>query len=227
MLTLAIDTSTNILSIALVRDDEILAHFDEPTKNNQSEILMTRIETLMKHCELKPSDLEKIAVAIGPGSYTGVRVGVTVAKTLAFALAIPIVGISSLQVMMHLFLNESGTTNATAQKDENDLIVAMIDARRGAVFSATYASNGELMIPEGHHDMKAYLEKLPSEKSFAVIGDETLASKEPWVIKESSLKGSKAVSLALMAQALPPQENVHQLLPNYLRKTEAEMNVER
>jgi len=218
MLTLAIDTSTSILSLALVREEEVLATIDEVTKNNQSEVLMSRIESMMNDCQLKPVDLEKIAVAIGPGSYTGIRVGVAAAKSLAYALNIPVVGVSSLEVMAK-----------TAISDE--ICVPMIDARRGTVFAGGYGNNGELLIPEGHYELDELLGKF-SDDEITFVGDGADVHKErllaayghSQVVAESDFNRSKAEVLAELASKASPIENIHALLPNYLRKTEAEMN---
>ena len=223
MLILAIDTSTNILSVALVRGDEVLASIDEPTKNNQSEKLMPRIENLMKVCQLKPTDLGKIAVAIGPGSYTGIRVGVAAAKSLAYALDIPLVGVSSLEVM-------------AAVEGDACLIIPMIDARRGTVFSGCYEA-GHLVIPDGHYTIEALIGELKKNwikvDRITFIGDGAVAYKENLmslleyadVKSELELKGCKAVALAKLAQKRLAQKNIHEFVPNYLRKTEAEMNL--
>lgn len=216
MLTLAIDTSTNVLSVALLRGETVLTALTEPTKNNQSEILMSRISELMQTCNLTPSVLEKIVVAVGPGSYTGIRVGVAAAKSLAYALDIPIVGVSSLEVMAHL-LFECGT--------DDDLVAALIDARRGTVFAAVYDSGGALEVAAGHFELKVLLEKIPSEKSISFVGDETLASKAQWVRSEQALDQNKAVVAAKLAKSKAACVDVHGLVPNYLRKTEAELNL--
>jgi len=220
MLTLAIDTSTSILSVALVQGEEVLASIDEPTKNNQSEILMSRIESMMTECHLKPVDLEKIAVAVGPGSYTGIRVGVAATKSLAYALDIPIVGVSSLEVMAN---------SVTA----DEICVPMIDARRGTVFAGAYLDTGEILIPEGHYLLDDLLLKLDSRKDkIFFIGDGAVVHKERLletfahtrVVAESDFTRSKAEVLAELARKVSPIKNIHALLPNYLRKTEAEMN---
>ena len=222
MLTLAIDTSTNILSVALMSGNEVLASINEQTKNNQSEILMSRIEMMMNECSVKPTDLERIAVATGPGSYTGIRVGVAAAKSLAYALDIPVIGVSSLEVMAHA---------------ANDvcLIVPMIDARRATVFAGVYERDVNL-IPDGHYKIEELLDKLNLElfesDRVTFIGDGAIAHKERLltiheyadVLSETDLEYNKAEVLAKLASDALPIENVHALLPNYLRKTEAELN---
>ena len=224
MLTLAIDTSTNILSIALVREKKVLASIGEYTKNNQSEILMARIETIMNQCKVKPYQLEKIAVAKGPGSYTGIRVGVAAAKSLGYALDIPVVGISSLEVMANFSLEQYFLSK---RKPKIDLVAPMIDAKRGTVFAGAYDSNGENIVADGHYQMNDFLEKLPKEKSIFYVADESLVFKEQqnWITLETALdEGTKAETLARLAVKKSPTENIHKLVPSYLRKTEAEMN---
>ena len=218
MLTLAIDTSTNILSVALMREGVVLANHNATTKNNQSEILMSRIECMMMECRLKPTDLKRLAVAVGPGSYTGVRVGVVTAKSLAYALNISVVGVSSLEIMARLALAESSMNN-----DKVDVIVPMIDARRGTVFAGCYDAAGKNLITEGHYTLGDFLKGLWEKKSIIYIGDHSLGAKEPWIVHEGAYKGSKAVVLAALATNASPHKNIHTFVPNYLRKTEAEL----
>jgi len=225
MLTLAIDTSTNTLSIALVRDDEVLASIDEQTKNNQSEILMSRIETMINDCGLKPADLEKIVVAIGPGSYTGIRVGVAAAKSLAYALDIPIVGISSLEVMA-----------MAAVSSDVRFRIPMIDARRKTVFAGVYGADGTNIISDGHDHIEQLIEALiptlVEGDTISFIGDGAAVHKEilleKWpeagVITETHFKRCKGVVLAELSRKRSPIKDIHRVIPNYLRKTEAEMN---
>lgn len=219
MLTLAIDTSTNILSVALVRGDEVLASVDELTKNNQSEILMSRIEAMMSECGLLPTDLERIAVARGPGSYTGIRVGVAAAKSLGYTLNIPVIGISSLEVMANAVIRTGN-------------VVTMIDARRGTVFAGAYGNTRAPLISEGHYTLDDLLIQLDFENSnVSFVGDgavvhrdQILAIDNAHIVAESDFIRSKAEVLAELSTKSSPQGNIHYLVPNYLRKTEAEMN---
>lgn len=221
MLTLAIDTSTNVLSVALVCGAKVLGSVDECTNHNQSEILMSRIALMMSDCHLKPADLEKIAVAVGPGSYTGIRVGVAAAKSLAYALAIPVVGVSSLEVMAMAAVSTC-------------VRVAMIDARRTTVFASAYDVNDKKMVSDGHYTLSELLSKLDvgiADLSFVGDGavvhqDRLLATwSKAQIVSEFDFKRCKAEVLAELAMKGSPQDNVHRLVPNYLRQTEAELNV--
>ncbi|MFZ2734347.1 MAG: tRNA (adenosine(37)-N6)-threonylcarbamoyltransferase complex dimerization subunit type 1 TsaB, partial [Lactococcus raffinolactis] len=92
MKLLAFDTSSQALSVSLTEDDNLLGKIDLNIKKNHSITLMPAIDFLMTNAGLQPEDLDRIAVAQGPGSYTGLRIAVTTAKTLASTLNIDLVG---------------------------------------------------------------------------------------------------------------------------------------
>ncbi len=95
---------------------------------------MPAIEQLLKDCETEPKELTKIVVAHGPGSYTGVRIGVTLAKTLAWSLNIPLIAVSSL------------ATLASSGRNFNGYISPIFDARRGQVYTGLYKFEGDQLI---------------------------------------------------------------------------------
>ena len=99
MLLLALDTSTSYASIALARDGRLLAELTWEVGQRHSAELFDRIAQLLETAHLAPNMLNGIAVALGPGSFNGTRVAVTAAKTLAFALGVPIYGHSTLDVI--------------------------------------------------------------------------------------------------------------------------------
>ncbi len=119
---LFIDTATALLQVALFGDNMIDLH-THIGKNDHSKTLMVEIESLLKRNDIKASDLTEIIVGEGPGSYTGVRIGVVVAKTLAYTLDIPLYKVSSLEVIA---------------SSRNGVVPVIIDARRGNVFCAAY-----------------------------------------------------------------------------------------
>lgn len=99
MKVLAIDTSNYVMGVSLIEENTVVGEIITNLTKNHSVRLMPAVEQLLKECNVKPKELDKIVVAAGPGSYTGVRIGVTAAKTLAWSLQIPIVGVSSLEVV--------------------------------------------------------------------------------------------------------------------------------
>lgn len=131
---LAIDTSNQVLGLALVSENQVIGEYITNVEKNHSTRLMPAVEQLMKDCNLVPSDLDKIVVANGPGSYTGVRIGVTTAKTIAFALNIPVIGVSSLEAL------------ALQGQFFEGLICPFFDARRGLVFTGLYEQQDNKVI---------------------------------------------------------------------------------
>ena len=124
---LSIDTSTSICSVALHQDGKLLAEADLHLEKSHSGSLNLLIEQLLAHCELEMSSLSAVTVSAGPGSYTGLRIGMSTAKGLCYALDIPLIGVSSLDAM-------AMQVNQYIVNDGNYLLVPMIDARRMEVF---------------------------------------------------------------------------------------------
>lgn len=138
MYILAIDTTGGVGAIALGRDELSLSVLTLPD-NRPSESLLASIEKLLSKHNLALNEVGGYACAIGPGSFTSLRIGLSTAKALAYVHRQPIVGISSLQLM------------AEGVKRDNQLIVPMIPARRDAVYAVGLMANGEgwrSIIPE-------------------------------------------------------------------------------
>ncbi|CAM4038090.1 tRNA (adenosine(37)-N6)-threonylcarbamoyltransferase complex dimerization subunit type 1 TsaB [Mesobacillus zeae] len=127
MKILSIDTSNYVLGIGLLDDNVVMGEYISNLKKNHSVRVMPAIQSLMEECSVAPGDLTKIVVAKGPGSYTGVRIGVTIAKTLAWTLNIPIAGVSSLEVLA-----------ASAGRYFDGFISPLFDARRGQIYTGLY-----------------------------------------------------------------------------------------
>ncbi|MGM0581917.1 MAG: tRNA (adenosine(37)-N6)-threonylcarbamoyltransferase complex dimerization subunit type 1 TsaB [Bacteroidota bacterium] len=123
---LSIETSTPICSVAIHSDGKLLANADLYLEKSHSNSLNPLIEQLLKHCDLKMTDINSIAVSSGPGSYTGLRIGLSTAKGLCYALEIPLISISSLDSMTTQVLN--------FHKDDKSIYIPMLDARRMEVF---------------------------------------------------------------------------------------------
>jgi tRNA threonylcarbamoyladenosine biosynthesis protein TsaB len=135
---LHIDTAVEGASVCVAADGSLIAPVLTTRQKDQSGWLHTSISELMKTGNLSLSQLNAIAVTIGPGSYTGLRVGLSAAKGLCFALQIPLITINTLEVMAY----------SSKQDDANILICPMIDARRMEVFTAVYdRSLKEVMAP--------------------------------------------------------------------------------
>lgn len=222
MKILSIDTSNYVLGIGLVDESQVLGEYISNIKKNHSVRVMPAIQTIMNECGVAPKDLTKIVVAKGPGSYTGVRIGVTIAKTLAWTLNIPITGVSSLEIVA-----------ASAGRHFNGAISPLFDARRGQIYTGLYQFNdGKIETIEQDQlvltaDWAPRLNTMDGNILF--VGNDLPLHTE--VIKESL--GSKAVfaevteqnprpaELALLGRDRPA-EDPHLFVPNYIRLAEAE-----
>ncbi len=133
-LILSIETSTTVCSVALTEDGKRLHDkkiFDEQSHSTHLTLL---IDEVLRESKKSMKDLEAIAVSEGPGSYTGLRIGVSTAKGLCYTLGLPLLAVPTLKAMA-FEVNE--------QLDDKDLLVPMLDARRMEVYTATYTKNLE------------------------------------------------------------------------------------
>lgn len=219
---LAIDTSTYVLGIAVIKNDTIVGEFKTHLKKNHSIRLMPAIRTLLDEVEMTAKDLDRIIVAKGPGSYTGVRIGVTTGKTLAWSLGIPVVGVSSLEAL------------AQSGRYFQGYICPFFDARRGQVFTGLYKYiNGKIQVVE--EDQMALMENLleelkKREKPVLFLSPDLDVHKQliqevlgkNGILGEKTELGVRPGELALLGIGKEAEKNIHDFKPNYLRLAEAE-----
>ena len=212
MKVLAFDTSSKALSVAILDGENLLADVTVNIKKNHSINLMPAIDFLMKAVDLKPTDLDRISVAQGPGSYTGLRVAVATAKTLAYTLNIELVGVSSLYAL-------------AAAADFDGLVVPVIDARRNNVYAGFY-KDGQSLKDDQHMNFADVLEAVKDEESVMFVGEVANFSNQI----DESLPQAKVLSVLPSAYAIGKrgQElqpvDVDSFVPNYLKRVEAEEN---
>lgn len=222
MKILAIDTSNHPMSVALVENDQLLATTTLNMVRNHSIFLLPVIDDLFQKVQWQPQDLDRIVVAQGPGSYTGIRIAVTSAKVLADTLKIELVGISSLK-----------TVAANVNPGTNALIVPFFDARRGNVFAGAYQwKDGQLIsvLNDQHLSMQDLLEQLVKfEKPVLLAGKLTdrLKKQLTAVPKQMQFLPSafaipSTYQLALLGAKETPVQDIDDFVPQYLRITEAE-----
>lgn len=135
---LTIETSTEVCSAALFKNDQLVALKEEGGQYSHAEKLAVFIEALFQESELTPQDLSAVAVSKGPGSYTGLRIGVSMAKGLCFALNIPLIAIDTLKSM---------AWGVAQQKLDKALLCPMVDARRMEVYTAMFTNELETKKP--------------------------------------------------------------------------------
>ncbi|WP_347861571.1 tRNA (adenosine(37)-N6)-threonylcarbamoyltransferase complex dimerization subunit type 1 TsaB [Salimicrobium sp. PL1-032A] len=215
---LAIDTSNYVLGVAVIKNHEVAGEWVTNVKKNHSVRLMPAIDQMMKETETSPEELDLIAVAQGPGSFTGVRIGMATAKSMAYALDIPVTGISSLEV-----LARQGTFF-------EGLICPFFDARRGRVYTGLYDGKMNVVMEEENIDMDTWLEKVEAMKQPILFISQDLAlfrerieakMGDNAVFPTAAHQYARPSYLALAAMKTPASA-MHTLSPNYLRLPEAE-----
>ncbi len=221
MLILAIDTSTKTGSVSVFHDRRgVLAELTLNINLNHSDTLMSAVDTVLKFSEYDISDIDRIAVGTGPGSFTGIRVGVGAAKGLAYSVGAEIVGINELDALASM-------VSYTDMK-----VVPLIDARKGRVYYCEYEYNNDSRelekiseYSDGHLD--EILEKYSGNVIFT--GDGSLNYREMIIekmgnrayfnrVSSSSIKASIMAELSIDMET----ENLFVLEPFYHSKTQAE-----
>jgi tRNA threonylcarbamoyladenosine biosynthesis protein TsaB len=228
MKLLAIDTANWPLGVALADGERLLGEINTYITKNHSLRLMPAIEHLFEQLDWEPSMLEGIVVADGPGSYTGVRIGVTAAKTLAWSLKLPLLGISSLQ-------HHAQTVGSSMMLG---VTVPLIDARRDNVYAGIYQwhMQQQVMWPK-EPDQHLHIEKLITLCSqyhgpFMFTGngvalhEEKLKSyfKDKAFFAPTGLQVPRAAALLELGRVswLEAVDDVHRFKPRYLQMAEAE-----
>ena len=208
----AFDTSSKALTLAILEDETLLAQMTLNIKKNHSITLMPAIDFLMKSLDMKPTDLDRIAVAQGPGSYTGLRIAVETAKTLAHTLKIELVGVSSLLALV--------------PEQVEGLVIPIMDARRNNVYAGFYQS-GQAVRPEAHLPLAEVLEMAgAADQPVTFVGETAVFAEQieaalPGVSVQPTLPDAAAVGR--LGLDLPAQ-SIHDFVPNYLKRVEAEEN---
>ncbi|WP_294921114.1 tRNA (adenosine(37)-N6)-threonylcarbamoyltransferase complex dimerization subunit type 1 TsaB [uncultured Lactobacillus sp.] len=229
MKILSMSTATNNLSVALNDDAKIIKEKNEFDQRNHSAHLDPLIAEILKENNLRLAEIDRFAVAIGPGSYTGLRIGVTTVKMFASILHKEVVGISTLQAL------------AASCAEEGTLIVAGIDARNDNYFAGAYVNKQddwgpECVIPDGHYHIDTLLSAVAEYcannnlENVIYVGSGFEKQKEaikkiniPFIFgteKQNIVHAGLIGKLAVDAQPDDPD----QLLPNYLRRTQAEID---
>ena len=211
MKVLAFDTSSKALSLAILEDKQLLAETTINIKKNHSITLMPAIDFLMESLDWTPKDLDRIVVAEGPGSYTGLRIAVATAKTLAHTLNIELVGMSSLLALV--------------PSQQEGLVVPLMDARRNNVYAGFY-ENENPVLPEAHLSFAEVLEQVKDAEQVTFVGEvgafaEQIQERLPQANYQETLPN--AANLALWAWD-KEVDSLHDFVPNYLKRVEAEEN---
>lgn len=216
MLILGFDTSGSTASAALLRDDLLLAQTSLYTKRTHSQIMLPLCKQMLRNAEVSVEEVDLFAAANGPGSYTGLRIGLAAVKGMAFALEKPCVGVSTLSGLAWLMAGVRGK------------LCCAIHARQTLYYCAVFESDGE-RITRVTEDAILEADKLTElllsyNEPVLINGDgaEQIASGSPlFSAAPAHLRLQSAVGIALAARELP-QQDAMQLAASYLQETQAE-----
>ena len=221
MITLALESSAIAASAAIFDGDRVLGEYTVNNGHTHSETLLPMVESLLRFSELKISDVDLFAVAVGPGSFTGIRIGVATLKGLAFDSNKPCIGVSTLEAMAHNLYVPNG------------LICPVMNARRKQVYTALFRErNGELirLMPDSAIAISE-LDKLLEQYNEPVylVGDGYQITKDnlthPTADTPERLRHQSAASVAVTAIAAYQKglsQTDGELKPVYLRPCQAE-----
>lgn len=229
MKILAVDSSANVASAAITEGDKLICEFTLNHKKTHSEKLMPMIDEILQSAQLAPVDIDLFAVANGPGSFTGLRIGVATVKGLAHAVDKPVVGVSTLLAMAYNLPYCAHT------------ISPIMDARRAQVYNGVYRWEQDELVektaPRAVSIKECVADFEKSGETVVFLGDgvpvhrefirERLGEKALFAPENCNMQ--RAASVALAAEKLYQlgrQESCHALAPVYLRKPQAERELE-
>jgi len=194
MITLALDTSFHYLTLVLYRDNVKIASVQKEAFKQQSEIILDELDRLFKECNLRPSDLGEIVLTDGPGSYTGLRIGMTVAKVIGSLAKIQVYTLSSLHVLAGIQANTAVALDARA----NRVYFAKYDQGKQVIEDQilTYEKAIEMIGPMDHVIGDGQL--VGSIKNIPDYTDHFIQLREAWVSVDT----------------------IHTLVPRYLKEKE-------
>lgn len=199
---LYIDTSSSFLYAAILENDNIISKVCEDYGQSLSEIALPKIAAMFEESNINPKEIDKIIVVNGPGSFTGIRIGITIAKVYAWSLKIKITTISSLEAM-------------AISNNSDKVKVPIINARRGYVYGAIYANDKEILKPQ-HIKLEELQNKLRDINDYIYISNDefedidNIEKYEPDFIKIVNKYKDKE------------EINPHLVNPEYLKLTAAE-----
>ena len=228
MKILGIDTSTMAANVAVLEDDKLICEYTINTKKTHSQKLMPMIENMLKLSDLEVKDIDAIGICVGPGSFTGLRIGMATAKAMAHVNNIPIIGVNSLEIL-------GANMNICDKK-----ICAILDAQRNQVYMNTYKLENNKITQLDEISMTPIdelLEKLSSsDEDYVMVGEAVYKYKEkieniPNIIIGSPANNiTKASSLCMVAKDKFEQNkdihNCYDINPMYIRKSQAEEQYE-
>jgi tRNA threonylcarbamoyladenosine biosynthesis protein TsaB len=225
MRIMAVDTATTSCSVAVIHGNDVLSERNWTTDQSHSRHLMGMVAGVLADHGLSLKDLDAFAVSRGPGSFTGLRIGIGTVKALAYAADKPLVGISSLEAL-------------AAQSDDDGIVCSLLDARKGEVYSCLYRKLHRRLLPLGPERVS------PVERAVAEVAGPCLfigngiqlhrrtlmeLVESPRFAEPScnTVRASTVARLAADRFVQGIEDDLFQFAPNYVRRSDAELNRKR
>jgi tRNA threonylcarbamoyladenosine biosynthesis protein TsaB len=225
MRVLGLDTATQTAGIAVVDDDLVLAEATHDASRRSADLLVA-IDDVCRRANLAPTSLDAIAIGAGPGSFTGLRIGMATAKGIAFAAGKPLWAVSSLAALVE---DAGGTGSiegrASLRSPRGATIVAVLDARRGEVFAGCYR-DGVLLGEErvmAPGELAPWVATLSAGQPVTYAGDALAAYPELASLPWSTIKTPSGRAVAHLALRGPRTDILVGGAPTYIRASEAEI----
>ena len=220
MKILALESSAKAASVAYLKDGELMAQYYQASGLTHSRTLLSMTEDMLKSLDMKVTDMDGIAVAMGPGSFTGIRIGVAAAKGLSWGADKPVCGVSTLEAMAHHCC------------DDRYIICPVMDARRSEVYNGLFKyENGSIvrLTEDRAISLKDLSEEAKnSDKTFFLVGDGAMLCYNYFtdnginaVLAPTNVRLQSAWGVGKAAES-GEFSDPGELTPNYLRLSQAE-----
>ena len=216
---LAIDTSTMISTVTIASNNEIIGDFNVNQQRTHSESLVPMIENLLELLGMNIKDIDAFVISKGPGSFTGLRIGMTVAKTLAQVNNKKLIPISTLEALAN-------------NSSSNYLKAPMMDARGNRVYAAVYGKEEKEIIKEDLYEIEDFVKLVDAlDQEVELIGEisgrycEYFKNAHTLPINFNNCIGKSLIRLGLIH--INDNSNLFEISPNYLRKSQAEREYEK
>ncbi len=205
MKSLFIDTSLNRIIVALIDNNTILSFYNEECYRDFSSQVMKIIDEQFHKTSLSVQDIDKLFVVVGPGSFTGIRIGLTIAKVIGWSLNKKIIPISSLELLATTPINK-------------EYIVSYIDARHNCVYAGIYDKNLNVYMSDRYIEMSELVKLINDDAMAAVTYDtpiDMVSNNKP------QIDVLRVINKYINAEGV----DAHLIKPNYLKLTEAEVKM--
>lgn len=208
MMSLFLDTSNSKLIVGVVDEANgiLKTYYNENLDGELSTKVFSVIQKCIDDAGITPDNIEKIYSVVGPGSFTGVRIGVTIAKTFAWAKKIEVIPLSSLEVL-------------ASTKVNTKYIVPMIDARRECVYAGVYDNNLNSIVKDSYISLDNLKREIPSDNECTFVSDDDIA------YFDGAIASNVDIINIINKHRNDKGINPHNLKPEYLKITEAEANL--